>query len=332
MGFLEVSMSKKPFVLLAVGLSAVLLTATPRVTTPCDGFLPPNDLKIPIGALEDKGITQKQFDAVMDRVEAIYGPIIKARGGHLVIKRLWDDPTVNASAQRMGSDYVLNMYGGLARHKAITQDGMALVACHELGHHIGGFPLYNGEDWASNEGQADYFANLKCLHKVFASPMAQAFTRPGGDEAAARVGCAASYSKKVDADMCVREAMAGMSVTELFRALRNQSKLPRFDTPDPTVVTEMYDGHPDTQCRLDTYYAGSVCNRAVSEEVSETDPVPGTCTRIAGDKMGFRPRCWYLNPANEPAGLASLAALPTKTRADSPTLAALESGSVFSGL
>lgn len=334
MGFLEVYMSKKALVLLSVVLTAVLAASAPRVAPLCDGFLPKNDLKIPLGSAEAKGITQNQFNAVMDRVEAIYAPIIKARGGRLVLKRLWDDPTVNASAQRIGDDYVLNMYGGLARHKAITQDGMALVACHEMGHHIGGAPLYDGMDWASNEGQADYFANLKCLHKVFASPLASAFTRPGGDEAAARVGCVKSYTKTADVDMCVRESMAGMSVTELFRALRNQTTLPRFDTPDPAVVTEMYDGHPDTQCRLDTYYAGSLCARPVSEEVSTNDPVPGTCTRVGGDKAGFRPRCWYLNPPNETtvSEFLSLTATPSKPMHDSATLAGLKNGAVFSGL
>ena len=30
------------------------------------------------------------------------------------------------------------MFGGLAGHETITTDAFALVACHELGHHIGG--------------------------------------------------------------------------------------------------------------------------------------------------------------------------------------------------
>jgi len=334
MVFLEVSMSKKTYVLAAVALSAVLFSAAPRAVMLCkDGFLPQNDLKIPIGSLEDKGITQLQFNAVMDRAEAIYAPIIKARGGRLVLKRLWDDPTVNASAQRSGKDYVLNMYGGLARHATITQDGMALVVCHELGHHIGGAPKYGGfNNWASNEGQADYFANMKCLHRIFGAPGAESFTQPTGDETLAREACDKAYPTEGERGLCVRSSMAGMSVTELFRALRKEDPIPHFNTPDPKVVKQMFDSHPGTQCRLDTYFAGALCTQPFLNDVSETDPAVATCTRSNGFSVGLRPRCWYLNPATEPAGLEALTAMPVKPMNASPTLAVLKSESVFSGL
>lgn len=149
---------------LTLSLAGVALGARGR--SACDGFLPPNDLRIPVGSLEANGISEAQFNQVLDQVQALYGPIIAARGGRLVINRLWSDSTVNASAERNGGQRIINMYGGLARHDAITQDGLALVACHELGHHLGGAPkfgIFERLDWASNEGQSDYFANLKCL-------------------------------------------------------------------------------------------------------------------------------------------------------------------------
>ncbi|MCR4295075.1 MAG: hypothetical protein NUW21_06040, partial [Elusimicrobia bacterium] len=127
----------KRSILVSVMIAAAL-SVVPRAGELCEGFVPQNDMKIPMGSFEAKGITEVQFNEVMDRVEAIYAPEIAARGGRLVLKRLWSNPTVNASAQRSGKDYILNMYGGLARHESITQDGMALVACHEMGHHIGG--------------------------------------------------------------------------------------------------------------------------------------------------------------------------------------------------
>jgi hypothetical protein len=293
-----------------VSVAVVVLSIVPRMIVLEDGFLPENNLKIPVGSLEAKGITQVQFNQVMDRMEKIYGPEIKARGGRLVLKRLWDNSTVNASAQRSGNDYILNMYGGLARHSAITQDGMALVVCHEMGHHIGGAPKYGGgNDWASNEGQADYFANLKCLRRMFADE-GSSFTGPKGEDPGPKAACEKSFASATDRAMCVRGSMAGMSVTELFRILRNQTVLPRFDTPDPAVVTTMYDGHPDTQCRLDTYYAGSVCGRAVGDQVGETDPAKGTCTIAGGQTSGFRPLCWYKPgadgvPATPPVAMQS---------------------------
>lgn len=276
-----------------VSVVVAALSVVPRGEL-CEGFVPQNDMKIPMGSFEAKGITEKQFNEVMDRVEAIYKPEIAARGGRLVLKRLWTNATVNASAQRSGNDYILNMYGGLARHESITQDGMALVACHEMGHHIGGAPKYDGgNDWASNEGQSDYFANMKCLRRVFASEGASSFTRPKGDDAGPRAACEKSFASASDRALCVRGSMAGMSVTTLFRILRRETVLPRFDTPDPKAVAETSDSHPGTQCRLDTYFAGSVCARAVGEQVDETNPATGTCTVAGGQTSGFRPLCWY---------------------------------------
>ena len=293
----------------SVAAAIVALSIVPSAVSLDEGFLPPNDMSIPVDSLQAKGITEKQFNDVMDQIQSLYGPVVAAHGGTLVIKRRWDNGMVNAYAERIGSDYIIHMYGGLARHEAVTQDGMALVACHELGHHIGGAPKKWGNDWASNEGQADYFANLKCLRRVFASPGAASFTRLAGEEDWARAACQKSYSQPVDRDICVRASMAGMSVTTLMRMRRNEAELPRFETPDPNVVSETIDLHPGTQCRLDTYVAGSLCARPVDEEVSESDPAPGTCTR-SEERVGLRPRCWYKPPAGKPVGFAEVAARP----------------------
>lgn len=313
-----------------VSVVVVGLSIVPRTVEKCEGFLPENNLRIEVGALEDKGITQAQFNAVMDQAEALYKPVIAQRGAKLVLKRLWDNSTVNASAQQQGNNWILNMYGGLARHETITQDGMALVVCHELGHHIGGAPKYGGNDWASNEGEADYFANLKCLRRMFNSPAGLSFTRPkGGDEETARAGCEANWKSPADRKLCVRAAMAGMSVTSLFRVLRGQTVLPKFDTPDPAQVAETEDGHPDTQCRLDTYYAGSLCTRGVNEALSETDPAVGTCTAESGHAAGLRPRCWY-KPAGAPV---ENPAFVSRAHPKSPAaLAELANPALFGGL
>jgi hypothetical protein len=282
--------------LLLSAAAAILAAAavTQARASDCPGFLPPNDLNIPADSPMARGISETQFNEVMDVVEKIYKPIIAARGGRLVLKRLWTDGTVNASAQQSGKDYILNMYGGLARHETITQDGMALVACHELGHHLGGAPKTGGWNaWASNEGQSDYFANLKCLRLVFAEKMSKDFTALSEGDEVAMQGCDAMYSESLDRAVCYRAAMAGKSVAYLFKALRNETVTPRYDTPSATVVTTMMSVHPPTQCRMDTYLAGSLCTQPVSGALSESDPTVGTCTRKAGFQAGFRPLCWY---------------------------------------
>ena len=279
--------------ILLSAVSAMLLGAAlmPVSASDCTGFLPPNDLKIPVDSADDKGIVEAQFNEVMNIVEKIYKPQVAALGKVLELRRLWTDATVNASAQQSGNRYILNMYGGLARHETITMDGMALVACHELGHHLAGAPKVSS--WASNEGQSDYYANMKCLKQIFSDTASLGFTRLSAGDEVAEKGCEAMYTSPQDRAICYRAAMAGKSVAYLFKALRNETVIPRFDTPSSVVVTSMMGSHPPTQCRMDTYLAGSLCTQPVSGTLSPTDPTVGTCTRSGGFQAGFRPLCWY---------------------------------------
>src|SRR5689334_30281 len=109
----------KKAALLVVGavLFALIVTPQTKFRVYEDTFLPENNMRIAVNSMQAKGITREQYDQVMDRAEAIYRPIIASQGGVLVLNRLWDNATVNASAQRSGNNYIVNMYGGLARHE-----------------------------------------------------------------------------------------------------------------------------------------------------------------------------------------------------------------------
>src|SRR5690606_9857066 len=95
-------------------------------------------------------------------------------GKKLIINRDWSNGTVNAYAQQFFGRWMVTFPGGLPRHPAVTAGGFALVACHEVGHHIGGFPV-NFFPRMSIEGQADYFANTKCLRNIFTPESNQEF-------------------------------------------------------------------------------------------------------------------------------------------------------------
>jgi hypothetical protein len=289
-------LKNKMFAVIAVAtLVAVPYSQFPKSL--CEGFLPENDLQISVDSKSNKGITEAEFNEVLDKIETIYTPIISDKGGSLKVKRLWDNNTVNASAQQWGSTWIINMYGGLARHEAITQDGFALVACHEIGHHVGGAPKI-GSRWASNEGQSDYFAGLKCLRLVFADKSASGFSRPAAmADPFVKQKCGEKYSGKKERALCERIANAGMSVSSLFKIGRGEDRTPRFNEPDQKEVEQTDDRHPGTQCRLDTYFSGGLCPKAVSDDVDRFDPSKGTCTRQEGYTWAARPKCWYLPPA-----------------------------------
>jgi hypothetical protein len=136
------------------------------------------------------------------------------------------------------------------------------------------------------------------MRRVFSNSASRSFTRMSGGDPVLEKACADSFSGSARA-LCARTATAGMSVTALFKALHHETTDPRFDTPDPSVVEQTDDSHPATQCRLDTYFQGSICKKPVSEEVSDDDPATGTCTRSQGFDAGLRPLCWYKPPASE---------------------------------
>lgn len=273
-----------------LAISGSVLACSEDGTT---GFLPENDLRIPVGLKTVGGITEAQFNAVIDKVETIYAPIVSSMGGTLKIARKWQDATVNANATRVGS-WLVNMYGGLARHQAITEDGFALVLCHEIGHHLGGAPKVGGflNRWASNEGQADYFATLKCLRKTFLNDKNSTVVRKLKAPVALTEACAKAWPNKDDKAICVRSGMAGASVAALFAALRNKPEA-KFETPDTKVVATTDDAHPAHQCRLDTFFQGALCEIGFNDDVSQKDEVKGTCHGSLGHTNGLRPLCWF---------------------------------------
>jgi len=262
------------------------------------GIVPENDLWIGPNDKRANPITEDEFNEVLDRVTEIYAPIVAAKGATLVIERKWDDGTVNAYAQRDGNEWKISMFGGLARHETITKDGFALVACHELGHHIGGPPKkgsWMGTSWASNEGQSDYFGTSKCLRKFMEKENNIALMKRVKVDPYATTRCRESFTTDEDLAMCQRGAMSGMSLANLFSSLRRNTIKVKFDTPDSKVVTTTYDGHPDPQCRLDTYFGGAVCEK--DHYVDFTNDLAqdqeAACTRTEGYNLGTRPLCWY---------------------------------------
>lgn len=257
-----------------------------------EGFLPENNFKI--SAKSRTGITEEQFHSIIDEIEGIYAPIVASEPSAptLRVVRNWTDGTVNAYAQQVGKEWRVSMFGGLARHATVTADGFALVVCHELGHHIGGAPRKASawaSAWASNEGQSDYFATLKCLRRVWNDENNTEVISSMEIPADLKEKCASTD----DASLCIRGGMAGMSVARLFQSLYGEANSPKFETPSTKVVIKTDDNHPATQCRLDTYFQGALCEKSFNENVDGKSEVTGTCHGSTGQKTGLRPLCWF---------------------------------------
>lgn len=254
-------------------------------------ILPENNRAIPVSEKSD-GLSDLQYYAIIDRVESVYRPIVQSLGMKLTINRMWSDSRVNAGTTKKGNEIIIYLYGGYARHPLVTEDGYALVICHELGHHLGGTPKKVEAPWATNEGQADYFATLKCLRKVFRQDDNVQYVTQLKVPEAITEKCKVSFKTNWEIALCQRTSVAGLSVGAISSDIRN-TEVPTIETPDHTVVAETYDAHPEPQCRLDTYFQGSVCEVSSQHSVSLTDESEGVCHEMNGQTLGVRPACWF---------------------------------------
>lgn len=256
-------------------------------------ILPENDLHLQDDPTFESNISEEEFRSIIEEVSAIYTPIVAELGGELEIKGHWEQSLVNASASRgfLGTGpWVVNMYGGLARRPEVTKDAFALVICHELGHHVAGFPFRTG--WAANEGQADYFATLSCARKIWGEQLEQNARYRKQVNRHARGLCDQSWDSIADQNLCYRTMAASQSLATLLGG----GAMPSFKTPDPQVVEETYDRHPKGQCRLDTFIAGNICTNQFDETLIPKDEAASsvvTCTRNQGYQVGVRPLCWF---------------------------------------
>jgi hypothetical protein len=159
---------------------------------------------------------------------------------------------------------------------------------------LGGAPKFGGfgNTWASNEGQADYFGALKCMKRILANDDNQAIVAKMTIESDAKNNCEMIYKSGDDIALCERIAMAGKSLAKLLADLGGNSAV-AFNTPDKEIVIQTINSHPAAQCRLDTYFSGSLCDKGYSEDVSDTSPIDGTCIKKDGHTVGTRPLCWY---------------------------------------
>lgn len=258
-------------------------------------FMPENTLFVEDDAAKQanaNGIDQAFFDSIIDKAQGIYAPIVSQHGGNLQIQGDWNDSTVNAYADRNGNSWTVQMFGGMARRDEITKDGFALVICHEIGHHLAGFPVYTGQ-WAANEGNSDFYATAGCAAKLLSgedtpapipdpSPKPPCPFVPDANPTPCR-----GFSFGADATVCQRSIDGSLSLGRLLAVLGGQ-KTPTIETPDRTVVTKTQDKHPKAQCRLDTMYQGILCTKVWNDSI-----IPQTKSDMGVVSCSSRPACWY---------------------------------------
>lgn len=292
--------------MLRLGLAVPLLIGSTGFSEQIKTFAPPNDLHLEDRLDGTTNVSEDQFHKIIDEIVALYTPIALKYGATLTADHLWDNPTVNAFASRpQPNQWKIAMYGGLARRAEVTPDGFALVVCHELGHHFGGFPTY-GDWWASAEGNSDYFATQACARLVWKDQHEINATYRDSVLDVVQEKCDSVWQKETDQNLCYRIAAAGYSLGHLLAVLGRQAP-PRHDTPDQRVVDRTSTSHPAAQCRLDTYFQGGLCTKTARVDFipgdghpegrtslsAEHEAAANSCFASDGYTVGVRPRCWF---------------------------------------
>lgn len=200
--------------------------------------------------LDDKynnGYTEARYESVLDQVIELYSPVIVALGGSFHILRDWSDGAVNMWAFKLGSEYWLEIPGGMSRYNLISEEGFLMSICHELGHLLGGAP-FKGNGDISLEGQSDHFAGRDCIDFVLENiePFKEIKLDPEV------VGFCADLVGRKD---CERSVSGALSLTSYYAELE-KVPAPKISTPSKVVVGETLRTHPPAQCRLDSFLAG----------------------------------------------------------------------------
>jgi hypothetical protein len=249
------------------------------------------------------GLDQEEYERILSNLEEIYHPLAQQIGMRLKFIRQWPSPIQDAISgyeeDAEGRIFTMKFPGGLARHELMSVETYTMVACHELGHHLGGPPLFPGG--ASVEGQADYFASYDCIRRVLEksgdahNPEISYQVSPLVEFFCAKAHPRSLYQQRV----CQAVAYYGQQVTHFFATKKHQPA-PRFATPSLEVATVYYevgkDPHPPLQCRLDTYLAAALCdqhpitNSHSSVELNQITP----CQTKEQFRLGERPLCWFI--------------------------------------
>jgi hypothetical protein len=258
-------------------------------------ILPDNDMRIPDMRAKNPGlVTESEFNQVISILKKIYSADIETKSGlKFIVNANWEDDTVNAYATREVESWSIHIAGGLARAKAMTKDSLALIVCHEIGHHLGGAPrtfLFDG--WPSAEGQADYWATSKCLKRYYQELRNEEVVLDDRIPEKVMNDCRMVYKSMAEFKICLRSQLAAVDFSNFLNMLPTTKVATSINLLDTREVkgTNTND-YPRPQCRVDTVYAGTLCTIHHSVQTSDTDDKIGHC--IDQTKPGTRPKCWY---------------------------------------
>jgi hypothetical protein len=259
-------------------------------------FLPRNNIKIQaLNKTSDEALRLK-YRPIVDELLELYTPDIEGYNAQLIFNFDFTSSTVNAFAKQSGNNneyWHITFLGGLMRHKYLTENVFAAVLCHELGHHLGGAPKKESNHWATVEGQSDYFAANECLKRLLNQGIALS-PDTSNLKTIIKEQCKNSFKDLKHFNTCLESSSISTEVGSFIHKMKQgrrgqRGRKPNINNRDNTHVTRTLIKHPNAQCRLDTFFEGSLCSDYYQSNGQNNPNCPDTRIKYRGS----RPSCWY---------------------------------------
>jgi hypothetical protein len=244
-------------------------------------------------------VTLAEYNDVIAKVIKIFTPIFAKQKLTIYIQGNWKDSTLKALSMaantNVNSRYIY-ISGGYARNNLMNRDVLLQVACHEIGHHLGGYPRKPGHSWPSSaEAQADYYSTSKCMKLVLADEIAMNEQVANSTDVPEFVkdDCSKQFETKESQNICVRIAMSSERKAKSY-VVEDIVPFINLNNMSNSVTSVMNFEYPHAQCRLASMYQGALCNVDPKIVFSSTEELTGSCHPKNGHELGARPLCWFL--------------------------------------
>ncbi len=225
-----------------------------------------NYFELPVDSPEARGLSEIQYYKVLSNFFAQYVNLVQDKTGKpFEVKFDWHNNYFGAFAELRENKYSISLWGGMARAEGMTEEVAYTILCHELGHILGGDPkqTIKYSDWASIEGQSDFFATKRCMPHLLKSIKM-------------KTSSISSYAKEICKGNKECETIASASyLTNLFFIKWSYKKNIEVSFEKifiPEAIDLNLNTYPTEQCRLETMLRGAEC---------------------LVNKNCERPSCWY---------------------------------------
>ena len=228
------------------------------------------------------------FNETLHEARIFFSPIYKKHGKELTIIGDWSYDENNAKAMAYTTNhFFIEVYGGALKAKGTNKDSLRAMICHEVGHHIGGAPYVPRyyEDYylfrGSSEGQADYYAAQRCLKNWFSGENHWRELEKYRFSEKDKKFCTKYEEGQENIGLCLRvitafKRMLQINIDESV-SFQYKARNPNYQYALASSVT-----HPSKECRLETVYAGVICNAEKK----------AGCLSFENPIEASRPLCW----------------------------------------